>query len=117
MVLRGRGDACRSPPCLASGSASSTEAPNDTWSPFLVPLAISLGDIRDMPTRSKFTFCSGFSQFFVQCTKISFRRGVWHKLCSGVCVYSLKSVRKGKEISEMYGLGVGGGVGGRIFEH
>ena len=32
---------------------------------------------------------SGFSQFFVQCTKISFRRG-------GVCVYFLKSVRKGR---------------------
>ena len=48
---------------------------------------ISLGDIHNMPTRSKFVYFQGFLRF-------SSRAPKFHSV-GGVCVYFLKSVRKG----------------------
>ena len=51
---------------------------------------VSRGHSEPADTEQIRTF-SGFSQFFVQCTKMLFPMGGW------VCVYFLKSVRKGLE--------------------
>ena len=68
---------------------------------------ISLRDIRYMPTRSKFTFFQGFLNFSSNAPKFRSRGA------GGVCVYFLKSFRKG----HFRNVWIGGGLGGRIFEH
>ena len=64
-------------------------------------LHISLGDIHNLPTRSKFALFQGFIRFFVQCTKISFRRG---------CMCLLFEICEKRPFQKCIGWGGGGKV-------
>ena len=66
---------------------------------------ISLGDIQNMPTRSKFAIFQGFLTFWSNALKF--------RSIGGVCVCFSKSVRKGC----FKNVWVGGGVGDHIFEY
>ena len=60
---------------------------------------ICLGDIRNLLIRSKFAFFSRFSQFLVQCTKMSFQRG------GGGGMWKLFEIREKRAFQKCMGWG------------